>query len=595
MGAAPADSAATADLRREHRALVMADLVDSVRLIGAYPGVVIAQWRAFVDALRRELLPAHGGRMVKSLGDGFLLDFERVPAAAAVAVELHRRLAAGDAPGGERLMLRVGVHVGEVVIDELDDYGPAVNLAARLREQAAAGETLVSAEVADQLLRGVDADLEDLGECYFKHIDGPVRVYRLGPAPAVPLLGSLDERRRDNLRPGIAVLPFECTLGGDAGDLFGEALADEVTAQLARARDLHVISSLSTRSLKGRRFAPDQIAAHLGAPYVVSGRYRLHGEHVRLTVELADIRSGAVLWADGFDSSVAAAFDPAAPLADLIVGEIGRAVLARELELAISLPMPALDSYTLLFGAISLMHRQTLREFERAHELLEHLAYRQGRRGTAHAWLAKWHVLRVVQGWAGDPVREATLALDRADRALQANPSDALALAIGGQVHGYLRQDQDTAGRMYQEALANNPNEPLAWLFTATHSAYRGDGARATEASEMALRLSPLDPLRYYFDSLAATAVLADGQWERAVELGRRSARANRKHASTWRTLAYALVMLERLDEARDAVAQLRAIEPAYRVGTFRQRFPGRGGPMAEPWAQALARAGLPE
>ena len=258
-------------------------------------------------------------------------------------------------------------------------------------------------------------------------------------------------------------------------------------------------------------------------------------------------------------------------------------------------PLPTLESYTLLLGAIALMHRASPAEFERARQMLEHLAYRHGRSGIAHAWLAKWHVLRVVQGWAPDPSAEGTHALDRVQRALDASPRNALALSIGGLVHGYLHKDLATAGQMYDDALTSNPNEPLAWLFSATRHAYLGEGARAEEASALALRLSPLDPLRYFFDSLAATAVLANQNWDRSVLLAQRSIKANRTHASTWRTLAYGLVMLDRPIEARHAVQELLVIEPGLTVRRFRARFPGQDGPMAEPWAHALASAGLPD
>ena len=163
-------------------------------------------------------------------------------------------------------------------------------------------------------------------------------------------------------------------------------------------------------------------------------------------------------------------------------------------------------------------------------------------------------------------------------------------------MHGFLLKDLDTAGRMYQLALDDNPCEPLAWLFSATLHAYRGEGAEAEEAGAMALRLSPIDPLRYFFESLAATAAAGNGNWQRAGELARRSIKNNRTHSSTWRTLAYALVMDGRDAEARLAAAELLRIEPGMRVSHWlKERFPGRDGPMAEPWAQALRTAGVPD
>lgn len=591
------NEAGRAELRRAKRVLVVVDVVESVRLMLAHEADVIERWRAFVEEVRASFLPSRDGRLVKSLGDGLLLEFRSVADAVATAMRLQEWIAKyNTGHSAESLLsLRVGVHAAEVVIDELDVYGSGVNLAARLAALAAPGEVVVSPEVRDQLVPEVDAVVEDLGECYVKHVELPVHAYRLGPAASAPALESLPDRHLNAARPSVAVLPFECVLGDDPADAIGEALADDTLSQLASSQDLQVISSLSTRALKRRRLELAEIGARLQAAYVLSGRYRKVGPDLALTIELADARNGSVVWSERFDSTIASAFDPHGPLAARIALAVTRAILDEELHLALVMPLPTLESYTVMFGAITLMHRATRSEFDRARAMLDYLSERQGRRGIAHAWLAKWHVLRVVQGWTPDREAEGRQALDCTRRALDANPNNALAQAIAGLVHAYLRRDLDAAGRHYGDALRISPSESMAWLFSATRHAYLGEGAQAAAAADMALRLSPLDPMRYFFDSLAATALLAGGNWERAVELAQRSIRANRRHASTWRSVAYALVMMDRVDEARSAIAELLAIEPSYTVSAFRQRFPGRDGPMAEPWARALAAAGLPE
>jgi tetratricopeptide (TPR) repeat protein len=335
--------------------------------------------------------------------------------------------------------------------------------------------------------------------------------------------------------------------------------------------------------------------SHLAVAYVVSGRYRLNGTQMRLHVELADGRSGQVLWSEEMHSTLDAVFAGEQGLLDGMTQQIASAVLGREVDRATTQPLPALESYTLLFGAMTLMHRPARRDFERARALIEELAHRHGRDGLAHAWLAKWHVLCAAQGWSPDLAREGLQARNRVNMALDANPDNALALAIGGHVQGYFFKDTEAAGRMYRDALAVKPNEPLAWLYSCTWHAYRGEAEQAEEAAALALRLSPLDPMKYYFQSFAATALLAGQHGQRSEDLARQSIRGQRGHASTWRTLAYALVLQDRVDEAREAVKQLLAIEPAYSVSAFRARFPGRDGPMAEPWARALRIAGLPE
>ena len=262
------------DLAFTRKALVFVDVVESLQLMRAHEADVIDRWTRYVAEVQRDVLPNRGGRLVKSYGDGLLLEFDEVPAAVASALELQQRIGpynqhrATDA----QIHLRAGVHVGDVAVVPLDLQGIAVNDTQRICSLAAPGETLVSAAARDRLVLGVDPDLEDLGERYARHVDAPYRVYRLlaegTPGGAAPSMLS----RLHELRPGIAVIPFECNLGGDPGDVLGEALADEVISQLAPSPELHVISGLSTRGLKGRKLGIGDIARHLNAAYVVSGR-----------------------------------------------------------------------------------------------------------------------------------------------------------------------------------------------------------------------------------------------------------------------------------------------------------------------------------
>lgn len=593
----PPESSGPETLRQERRAFLIADVVESTRLMQIDEAGLIASWRSLVRLVRTEVLPPHGGRLVKSLGDGFLVDFNDSRQAVRAALAIRQLCAARDGAqaGGARFQLRMGVHVGNVVVDDLDIYGTDVNIAARLADLAEPGGITISDEVCDQMTVGLDADVEDMGLCFAKH-DQPLRAYRLFAVDSqVPRVRASAPEAPASLKPAVAVLPFEGQMADETLSALGQALANDVVAALARRSDLEVISSLSTRLIANSGIQPEELGTRLSCAYVLTGRCRGSPDRVRLDVELMQTTSQRVLWAESFGTSLAAALDPDAPLADQVAAELAGVIAQAQLESARSLPLPNLASYTLLLGGIGLMHRAVPSDFQRARELLERLAERSSRSGVAHAWLAKWHVLRAVQGWSADATGEGRHALEQVHRALAKAPEESLALAIGGLVHAYLHKDLATAGRMYGDALAASPSEPLAWLFSATRHAYLGEGERAAAAARHALRLSPFDPMRYFFDSLAATAMLSSGRWDEALALGRRSLKRNRIHASTWRTVVYALVMLGRLDEARDGVLRLLEVEPGYRVSDFRQRFPGRDGPMAEPWAQALQVAGLPE
>jgi tetratricopeptide (TPR) repeat protein len=225
--------------------------------------------------------------------------------------------------------------------------------------------------------------------------------------------------------------------------------------------------------------------------------------------------------------------------------------------------------------------------------MLEHLVERSRRHPAPHAWLATWPVLLVQQGWSQDPQAQARQAMDSTRRALENDPQSSLALTVQGFVLTNLMKDLAGAASSYQQALQINPNESLAWLLTGTLNAFIGNGAEALAASERALRLSPLDPLRYFYDSLAASAAVTAGKYERAIELAKRSLKANRTHTSTYRALAIAQSLSDQMDDARDTVQKLLQLEPDFTVARFLARTPAKGE-MASTVADALLRAGLP-
>jgi len=211
-----------------------------------------------------------------------------------------------------------------------------------------------------------------------------------------------------------------------------------------------------------------------------------------------------------------------------------------------------------------------------------------------HAWLAKWHVLRVAVGASDNAAEDSAAATASAQRALACDADDALALAVDAHVTGWSKHDLNAAESRLAQALAANPNESLAWLWRGLTHTWRGHGAEAVQCSERALSLSPLDPMIYYFNSLAGMASLISESYERAIDLSTRSLRENSLHTPTLRTLAAALVLTGRLSEARAAMAKLRALEPGLTASALRARYPGRESPQAGRFIGALVEAGLP-
>jgi TolB-like protein len=555
---------------------------------------------------------------VKSLGDGLLARFEAVPNAADAAAEMHQTLAAHNLviPEDQHFHLRAGINAAMAWSDGLDIYGTGVNLAARLatlagpgetiasesaHEQLAAalaglanpGETIGSAAARDELTHGVDASCEDLGECILKHFDKPVRAYRVGPASPHPSLTG----RRDYgtaMQPTLAVIPFSAR--SDTPALFdvGNLIADSVIWRLSKAVDLKVISRLSTAVFRGRANDVGEVSAHLGATYVLSGAYVANAGQIMVTAELSEARNNQVVWTDRLNGEIGDLLMPESELADRIAKAVHFAVLDAEVEHILTQPLPTLESYSLLLGSIKLMHRSSKEEFLQTRRILDELINRHGRIAAPRAWLGNWYILQVTRGWSEDRKREATEALSATHGALDRDPSDALALATEGFVYCHLLKDLDTARKRCNEAVNANPSHALGWLYLGTVNAFKGEGKAAVEATRRAIELSPLDPMRYYFECLSAAAELSAHQYENAERLARSSLVLHRMHPSTWRALTISLVSQGRMDEAREALAKLRQLEPQLTVERYLGRMPNAELETGREWARCLAMAGLP-
>ena len=577
------------------RTVLVVDVVESVRLMEENEEDAVTRWRNLVEHVEKRVLPAHGGRLVKSLGDGMLLDFPRVQPAVNAAFAIQHVCSGANigVPPERQMLVRIGAQVSELIADEHDVYGRGVNLAARLTTLAGPGEIVVSAGVRDQLVPVLDADIEDLGECYVKHVPQPVRVYRIGPPGPKPVIEAA--AAKSELLPTIAVIPFAARGAEAEHQVLGEMLADEVISAFSRTAEMNVISRLSTTAFRGRDATIGEVSAHLNASYVLSGGYRVAGAQLALNIELAEAKSGRIVWAKELKGQIGGIVNGNDELVDRVVIEVSAAVIARELQRAQSEALPTLESYTLLMGAISLMHRLSAQDFDRAREMLQALNERTRRRAVPQAWLAKWHVMRVWQGWSDDPKKDAQLALDCTRRALDADAHCSLALVVDGLVHTNLLKKLDVAQDRYELALRVNPNDSLAWLLKGTLHAFKGEGKEAVKDTRRALRLSPLDPIRYYYDSLAATADLSAGRYERAIDLSKRSLRANRTHTSTFRVMAISQWLLGRQDDARKTVDELMRLEPTLTVAKWLERSPSSAFETGKIWSGVLRNAGVPE
>ena len=397
-----------------------------------------------------------------------------------------------------------------------------------------------------------------------------------------------------SLVPTIAIIPFEGRFVSPPHSVLGELLADAAIASLSANGMLRVISRLSTSLLSGRARPLDEISALLGANFIASGSYQMRGDRISLMIELADVRSQEVIWANEIQGDLADVLEPKSEMVELICAGIMTAIAARGDATRPEASVP--DTRRVLPSACrcdadASFVAQGIRSCP---EILEHLVDRYPRVPEPRAWLAKWYVLRVTRGLVEVHAAELARALEQTRRALDASPECSLALAVEGFVHCHMLGDLDGAEERLNRALAVNPNDSLAWLFSGVVQAFRGDGEMALASADRAIELSPLDPLRHYYDALACTAALAARRLPRAVELARRALRVNRDHLPTLRALTIAQVESGSLEEARQTAAHVLALEPNLTLREYVARGPKGGEATRIRYAAALAEAGIP-
>jgi TolB-like protein/Tfp pilus assembly protein PilF len=579
---------------RRLSAVLFVDVVDSVRLMHKDTEAAVARWRDFVAAVARDELPAARGRMVKHLGDGMLAEFDSAREAIKCATAMQSRMESGNAglAAEDAMHLRMGAHVADVIADDIDLYGDGVNLAARLMALGGPQEIVISSAVRDQLTDGLGVSIEDLGERFVKGMSRPVRAFRAWPAGVRRPVMSDRARRGD--RPSIAVLPFRNPSPEPASDYLGDVLAEEVIGHLSRLTDLFVISRLSTSPFRDRLYEPRNVAEVLGVRYVLTGTILANDSRVQVLAELTEAEVGLVVWSDRFVGAVTDLFELLEVLALDIAKRVVPYVRQLELQRARSKGLDNLTAYERTLRGIDHFHRSSPGDLEQARLLLEAAIESDPGYAVPYAWLAHWHVRRVGQGWSDDAARDTLEARRLAEAALEREENSALALTVRGLVAGYLDKELEAGIEYLDRALAINPSEASAWVWSTSTHAWLGHGEEAARRSERAIDLSPFDPRMYTFTSIAGTAHAVAGRYDEAVAFCRQSLRLNRMFASTHRTLAMALALAGRLEEARAAGADLLALEPGLTVDRFRARYPGNRSAHVETFCEALAMAGVP-
>ena len=554
---------------RQQRVVLVCDVVESVRWMEHDEDNAITRWSQFATAVRSRIAPAHGGEVIKSMGDGLMMQFQAAPGAIAAANAMQKIASEGNQgfPPERQMHLRIGIHQTEARRDAHDLYGHGVNLAARITTLAGPGEIIVTPEVRDHLTDSLDGEIEDMGECYLKHLSEPQRVYKITELSA-SLITPKSVADEVELSTRIAVLHFDDT-HVDASGLISGLVADGLIDVLSRQSHMKVISKLTSSQLSKRNQSVAEIGKILCATYVLSGSIYSSRNKYLVCYELASVKNQAVLLCERYEVTSADLMAVDSAIFHQVAHQIRGAITEEEYRQTQIYPLPSLASYSLLLGGIKSMHQTSKEKFTKSYELLDHLVQRHPKAPIALSWLAKWHVLSAVRGLTIDIKKSTNQSLRCTATALDLWPDCSLALAMEGFIYTHMIGDLDKAKNCLDQAIEINSSESLAWLFRSVVNSMRSDHKQSITDCATAKLLSPYDPLKYFFDSLEASAYLADQQQDKAIESSVRSLKLNRFHSPTLRVLLTAQYEKNRIEDAQKTLALLLQEQPSLSLNSY--------------------------
>jgi TolB-like protein len=537
-----------------------------------------------------------GGRVIDMTGDSVLAMFQdgsaAVAAATAIQRELHRRDAAtADA---QAMQFRIGVHAGDV-IEKPDGtvYGDVVNIAARMQTYAPPGGLVTSQAVLGTMACALDTESVDLGDLFMHNIARPVRMVCL-PVVDAQWLRPGQVPPGDDARPSIAVLPFRKNMADAEDAYFADGIVDDIIHLLAGFKELFVIARGSTLGLGGDALDQRVVARALGVRYLLHGSVLRVGDRLRVSAELSEPETGAILRDYRHDGKLAGLFELQDHIALDVVRAIAPQVQTRELMRARRKHPQNMTAYDLMLQGIDQLFRLNRESAARARGLLQQAMVLDPYYAAAYSYAAYWHVFRVGEGWSTDPVADAKQALRLAETAIGLNPDDPQGLAIYGHVQSFLRRDFARAMVYLDRAIEAGPSSALAHTMAGATCGYLGQGDLAVAHSRQGLRLSPIDAHRFWHEGVLAQAHYIRGDHGDAVAFARLAASRNNSLAFNLRCLAASLVALEQIDEARGVAQQLLRVQPSFRLTEYRPLCPFTGMTL-DTWIHRLRQAGLPD
>jgi adenylate cyclase len=583
-------------VERRLAAVLAADVAGYSRLMGADEiGTLEA-----LKALRREIfdpaIASHKGRIVKTTGDGLLVEFASVVDAVTCATEVQNHMGSRAADAGSNITFRIGINIGDIIIEGDDIFGDGVNIAARVENECEPGGVCLSGSAFEQVRDKTGFFFVDLGEKSLKNIDRPVRLYAIRPrqsSTAAVMKSALEEKPFPlPTRPSIAVLPFQNLSGDPEQEYFADGMVEDIITALSRFKSLFVIARNSTFIYKGKPVDVKRVGEELGVRYVLEGSVRKAGNRLRITGQLIEAATNSHIWADKFDGATKDVFDLQDQITTKVVGLIAPQIEVAEIERAKRKPPTDLDSHDYFLRGMALISKY---DFSDETRLFFQKAWRLDPNYAAAYAMDAWVSMnqQAVFGIALSDERRAE-AVRLAETAADLANDDAFALARAAHALCHFVRQFDRATQMADRAISLNPNLQVAWHARGQIASMCCNPDECIQSLAQSIRFSPKDPAIRSLWIGSSYALWMKGQYEEGFAL---AAKAIQFRPTPWSLGAYIInaVSLGHIDQAREAMKKTLTTAPELTVSRFEKNPSFRDPNINKRIAGILRVAGMPE
>ena len=584
-----------ARVERRLAAIMAADIAGYSRLMGVDEEGTLRQLKAHRKELVDPKITEHRGHIVKTTGDGMLVEFVSVVDAVRCAVDIQRSMVERNAevPTETRIQFRIGINVGDIISDDNDIYGDGVNVAARLEALADPGGIDVSRNVHDQVRDKLSFSFEDMGEQTVKNIARPIGVHRIdltentGPAVVIST-AAVSKSELASSRPSIAVLPFTNISGDPEQEYFADGISEDIITGLSKLRWFFVIARNSSFIYKGKAVDVKRVARELSVRYVLEGSVRKGGNRVRITAQLIDAATNNHIWADRYDGDLIDIFALQDEITKKVVAAIEPKLLEAEGIRSQNRSPDDIGAWDMVIQANSLFWRVTKADCDAAIAMLRRAVERYPNYAPAHSMLAFmlfWSSYLIFT----EPQTKQAASL--AARAAELDDSDPWAHLVLGFAAFQMGRTEDAAEE-YQRAIDLNPNFAAAHGYLGWALAVAGQSDRAISHIEEAMRMSPHDPQNAMFNKGLAVAHYLAGRYTEAVGFARKALQQHYGFIGGHRIYVASLAQAGRIEEAHAALARMKEIQPEVSIAWIKQYVPYPPGPMAH-YLEGMLKAGL--